>query len=107
LLDDVEGAVSGTGRGDRFSALVEPTRDGSRLDPPRMRIVWAMRNATRCHPRGCPDVAPILHGKKPPPNSKRRFCSRTLAAVEHELSEGAVVVIEPTRLRIRKLRIGG
>ena len=71
-----------------------------------MRIVWAMRNATRCHPRGCPEVAPILHGKKPP-EQQAALLLANLAAVEHELSEGAVVVIEPTRLRIRKLRIGG
>jgi hypothetical protein len=66
-----------------------------------------MRNATRCHPRGCPEVAPILHGKKPPPTQQAALLLANLAAVEHELSEGAVVVIETTRLRIRKLRICG
>ncbi len=41
------------------------------------------------------------------PEQQAALLLANLAAVEHELSEGAVVVIEPTRLRIRKLRIRG
>jgi hypothetical protein len=60
-----------------------------------------------------------IHGREPTRLPPRRSMVRSrpeqqaalllanLAAVEHELSEGAVVVIEPTRLRIRKLPVGG
>jgi len=54
-------------------------------------------------PRGRAD-SPWLRSR---PEQQAALLLANLAAVEHELSEGAVVVIEPTRLRIRKLRIGG